>query len=191
MTVLRFANPECCFVRIPKSASTSLINAFLGGVKNSVERVDGPALPEWQNYKSFCFTRHPLRRFESAYKMFSGYPTKHPQERKAKRNLSVASILELLEDDSVKPAAHGNYFEKLKLHTIPMTHAYFGLASVKKVFRFEALEEDWNSLAAYLDIPVPTATHMRKEENKISLSDVEADLVRAYFKADFEAFDYE
>lgn len=171
------------FVRVPKTGSTSIERAFLPEMPPPIYRFSGPPPEYLHGMKSFAFVRHPVARFASAMAMFN------PE---FDMMLNVNYVLGLLDDDRI-PCGTDTKLQRLKLHTLPMSHAHFGLGSIKRIFRFEHFDSEWQRLAAYLEVPAPPIVHLNASDRNIdkpSFAEYEVRAIQNYFQADFQMFGY-
>ena len=191
MSALRFKNPDCVFLRIPKTGSTSVINGLLGGKEAAVDiRRDGFPV-EWQSCFVFAMVRNPFDRLVSAFKMFRGKNFKRDPLYGCSR-LSLALILRLVEDDE-KPVTGDDLHARLKRHTIPMTHPYFGLSYAGYVGRFENFEYEWEHLSRLLAVPKRPMPHLRRSkpgDYRRCFSDRDKAVATRIFDRDLRTFEY-
>lgn len=149
MPVIQFRSPQCVMVRIPKTGSTSIVKGLLGGMENASEIRYGEFPDEWQDLYSFAVVRNPFDRLVSAFVMFQTYPTKTEEEREFQANLTLDQMMDVVESPEYSPALT-DYFSRLKLHAIPMSHPFFCMEKVRDVFRFEEFDAAFRKLAETL-----------------------------------------
>src|ERR1700745_2368355 len=106
MYILRYLSPECVMVRVPKTGSTSVIDGLLWGV-DAAEILIGEFPAQWRSLYSFGFVRNPFDRLVSAFHMFQGYGVTTEAEKDFRANLTIARMLDLVEDNAISPAASG------------------------------------------------------------------------------------
>lgn len=179
------------FVRIPKTGSTSVKQAFFG---KKFKRVFGPIPKEYAHYKSFTFVRHPFDRIVSIITMFKNLPcskiNKSNHSYRFLKNLNTDKILQLLQDDDIGIEKNTPY-EELKLHALPMSHAHFSLENVDRIFKFEQFIKNWEELAEYLEVNTPKRVHRKRNSyEKLPLTEEEKEKIYNYYIKDFMQFEY-
>lgn len=180
-----YHDPDCYYVRVPKTGSTSVTRAFFG---KPFSRTFGP-IPETWRGRSFAFVRHPVDRFYSAVAMFRTHKTKTLSETYWRDRLTPRLAIELVKADAVE-IGKADFWQLCKLHLIPMTHEHFGLDRVEKILRFERFAEEWIALARYLEIETPPVRCLKYAKSTVERDpDVDAE-IRELFAADFETFGY-
>lgn len=189
MTAYMYANPRCAFVRIPKTASTSIMEAFFD---KSTAKADGP-LPSkrmWSYTKSFAFVRHPVSRFRSIKAMFAerGLLPRY-EAPKEWRDPTTEQILELVDNRDYR-LSKVNYLEVMKIHAIPMTHGYFSLDKVERIFRYEKMDEEWDNLAGYLGVEPPNMNALNVSKIPVELTKEEINMIQDFYKEDMKVFRY-
>lgn len=189
MTAYYFPDSRCAFVRVPKTASTTIMDVFFG---KATAKADGP-LPSkefWSYDKSFAFIRHPVERFRSIKAMFleRGMLPRYDAPKEWKEP-TTEQILDLVRDKRYK-LSKANYQEVLKIHAIPMIHPYFSLNKVDKIFRYEDMEEEWIKLADYLGIQPPPMNMLNVSKIPVVLTDEEIKMVQDFYKEDLKTFNY-
>ena len=191
MPVLKFEDPPCVMVRIPKTGTTSIYQGLLGGAEHS--RVLGRFPSEWQNEYSFTFVRNPFDRLVSAYLMFSRYRTANDSEDSIRANLSLHSVMDIVEDESIGLEGD-DYLSKLRRHCIPMTSAFFCHEMIQDIFRFEAFQRDFQRLATRLGINVTVVPHLRRTDREhyaCYYSAEERERAERVFAKDAQLFGYQ
>lgn len=198
MASILFDQPKAVMLRVPKTGSTSIVHGLFGGIGERDLIHHGPPPNSWMEYYRFCFVRNPYERMVSALEMFRSYPTETEQEKQLKSELNLSKLLDIAMDDSI-PLDENRYLSKLRLHSIPMTHPFFGLELASDVFRFEEYETSYRQLGLKLGCEVEEIPHMRKSERghyrsffeNRGLTDV-ADLKRAHelLAEDCSTFNY-
>ena len=162
MVAILFEHPRAVMVRIPKTGSTSIVRGIFGGVREGDVKHHGPIPLSWQQHYCFAFVRNPFERMVSAFFMFQSYPVKNAEERTFRDHLSLHSLMDVIQDDSI-PLDKREYFSKLRVHSLPMTHSHFGLDSVDEIFRFEDYSESSKRLCQKLKIETIEVPHFRKK----------------------------
>lgn len=162
------------YVAIPKTATRSTREMFFG--KPDITSI-GMNVP--MGNKSFAFVRHPVERFQSAYSMIVD----------RFRRTTFSRILQIIDDPEVV-IGKGHTDSWIKLHTIPMSDCGFGPDSVELLLRFEKLEEGWDRLAEYLDVPRPKSIWQRSDYPTKKLTAGEREVIEHRFRRDIEAFQY-
>lgn len=190
MFICVYDNPECVWVRFPKTGSTSIKHGFFGG--SAPDKRLNYIPDEYSNSRSFTVVRNPYSRMASILSMFRNHKSaKSVEEIDFREALTVEQIISVLENTDIdpKPAKDGNYFERLKSHALPMT-AVPEVHKVQKVLRFENFLEMWKSLSLYLNVPEPPLAHRKNEYPKLELTAADRNAVADYYREDFEVFDY-
>lgn len=191
MTAYMYSDPRCAFVRVPKTGSTSIMNAFFG---KPTARADCP-LPSkefWNYEKSFAFVRHPLDRFISVMSMFLQRGANIYGEFDVPKGWSTPTtnqILDLVNDNKFK-LSKVNYLETLKIHALPQSHDYHSLSTVDRIFKYEGMSTVWDELAIYLNIDAPNMVRLNTSYYAVQLTDAEIDTVQDFYKKDYRAFKY-
>ncbi len=136
--------------RVAKTASTSILRC---GFHTKVDGLDfAMQLPkDWSKKYRFAFVRNPFDRLVSAWQMFQRYPTGNGVAFD-NRTLTLAKVLDVIEDESIS-IYNKNYWGKLKLHAVPITHPHYRIEEVDFLGKFENLEEDWKALCQSLSMP--------------------------------------
>ncbi len=132
-----------------KSASTSILRS---GFKTKVDGLDfAMEMPEaWEHKFRFAFVGNPFDRLVSAWQMFQ----KHPSGKDIRfdaRTLTMKQVLDVIEDDSIS-VYDNNYWGKLKLHAVPITHPHYRIEEADFLGRYETLEADWRALCDALQM---------------------------------------
>lgn len=191
MFVCIYDNPRCVWVRFPKTGSTSVKHGFFSG-RPPDKRLDH--IPDgYGNYRTFTVVRNPYSRMASILSMFRNHKSaKTPEEIALREALTVEQIISILKNPDIDPkrVKQSNYFERLKLHALPMT-AVPEVLGVNRVFRFETFPEMWKGLAAYLGVSEPNLLHLKNKYPKIDLTVADRNAVADYYREDFEAFGYD
>lgn len=193
MKILSFLEPDCLFIRIPKTGSTSIIEGLLGGRNNAACVYNGEMPEDVSNRFVFTFVRHPLDRLMSAIKMFSTYPTDTGEEELFRQNITVETVLDIVENENID-LYEKSYFSKLRLHTIPATSTIDHIKSVDFIGRFENFPEDYSKAAKALGVCSNRIQHLRKQTDKQDWKNLDrTSLNRALnlYKTDFDQFSYE
>ncbi len=191
MSCLRYQDPRCVFVRVPKTGSTSIIRGLLGGKENAVE-ICRTGFPErWEHLFSFAIVRNPYDRFVSAYRMFE-----HKNYRKEPvsgcSTFGFELVVRALEDESLSHLGT-SLGQRLKRHFLPMSHEFFGLDRVDYLGRFEHFDETWSTLTRKLGLPEAKVTHERKADRQSYRSFFTAATRSEFerlFREDLERFEY-
>ena len=192
MPALRFTDPDCCFIRVPKTASTSVIRGFFGGLENAAEVVHGPMPEAWAGLPSFCFVRHPVARFVSAFAMFKSYRVNTAAERAMRARLSVGTVAELLVDETVVPRPGGSYAERAQAaRAADVGWLVRPGAGRPGVPLRTAGRSTGGELADYLGRPVPALPHFRRSDAPARLTAADQALVREIYREDFARFGYD
>lgn len=180
-----FGEPlNCAFVRVPKTGSTSVIQGLLKPLHGpGLDVRDGPVPSEWR-VKSFAFVRNPIDRVISCLSMFND--RKHMRKRGSKVELTLQDIVRIARSESGCPTIN-----HIKLHAIPQTSDYFGLDRLDRLFRFEQFEKEWSALADFLSINEPGIIHRNRSKNRVVLKDNDIDLIRDFYREDFEVLGYQ
>ena len=186
-----YNDPRAVFVRVPKTASTSITRSLWD--RKPIAGVFGSIPGAWLGMKSFAFVRHPVDRVLSVIRMFSVHKTaRTPHEILFRQTISIESVCRIVANDAIPPSK-ANYLDLLKLHALPATHAHFGLDRVDKVYRFEDLSGAWLDLCDWLEVPRRPLQHLKTYENGLTVtpSIEELELIHATYCSDFEAFGYD
>jgi len=149
-----FENPDCVFIRIPKTASTSIVKGILKDANLLRVEFDRETFDqELTDLFSFAFVRNPYHRIASALRMFQNYRTKTDSEVQIKKKLDLDLALDIVEDESL-PIDEDHYLSKLRLHHLPMTHPAMMLDKADTIARYEDLDGEVERLAKRLGIPM-------------------------------------
>ena len=191
MPVLRFTNPNCSFVRIPKTGSTSIRKGLLRNAKQ-IQRIESndQFAPERDDQFSFAFVRDPVSRFQSAVQMFQRYPTRSWKERWQRRCLTIDRVLDIVEDQSI-PLFETTFLSKVRLHHIPMTHPTLMLQHARYLADFDNFHNEVEHIASKLGIVSPEIPHLRKNDRKVPspvLNDVTKERFLKVYRSDLEFY---
>lgn len=189
MYVCLFENPRCVWIRIPKTGTTSIRNAFFGACAK--ERRFSSIPIEWKPIKSFTVVRHPYARLASVLSMFKTHrAAKSPEELEFKNTLSIQKIIRIVDDPNIKPAMHP-YFCRLKSHALPLTSELIGINDAEQIFKFEHFDLTWFGIAEYLAVREPELIHEKINHDRIELTTNDKRLIADYYRRDFEEFGYD
>jgi len=166
MIFIHIPSPECLFVRVRKTATTSILRGCFEVVPSD-ENTSLEIRPQWRNLFRFAFVRNPFDRLVSAWQMFREYPKRPDYWRE--NELSILDVLRLIEQPDLE--IDSDRFEsKIKLHVLPMTSTVYQLNSCNFIGRFESIEADWQALAKELG-PLPALGHLRNSKRKTHYSE--------------------
>lgn len=217
MSVFLLKSPDAVFIHIPKTAGRSIrIGAWEG-------RYEGPMrghMPDaWRDHFKFAFSRHPIDRMLSAYRMFTEMRLHVPERRKSRMlglfgidkevtvfrdhkplfpGLDIAQFLAIAADESIglDDRTPGTRKRKstLRTHAIPQTHPHNMIEMADYVGRFEALEESMAAigqrLGAKLSLPHTNRTHGDVDWRRHFDARL-YDQAVAFYRADFERLGYD
>lgn len=183
-----FPKLKAIFVHVPKTAGTSIEQTLcepgrkVGGHTTAAQFKNYfPA--EFESYFKFAFVRHPLSRFLSAYAYLRSAPV-----YKALNN-AIVHKCHSPENLAALLLASPEKFKDVE-HFRPQ-HFYLcddQSVLLVKVFRFEQIEKEWQTIQEKLDIrrPLPRLNPSRKPVSTPAL----IPLIRQIYKRDFELFGY-
>lgn len=158
------------FVRIPKTASSSIIDE-LGKPDLRSER---PLYKINDVKRSFAFVRHPVTRFVSAWGMFN-------------TRLGGLSFEQALRFSVGK----GTEDQKVILHFLPLLSDVFSLHTVHKIYKFEDLPDVWEDVKNYIGYKSShQLPHITEEYKRLRLTNAQEEKVRKRFKKDIKHFGY-
>lgn len=162
MTLMRFEDPSCVFIRVRKTGSTSIVRGLLGGVGNTAEMVTGaPFPPQWDGLFTFAFVRNPFERLVSCLAMFRSHPVETEAEADLRKRLDLHTLLDVVEDDAIDFTGP-DYRSKMRLHALPMSHPSYHLDRADFVGRFESFDDDYLRVAARLGRSGAEVPHHRQ-----------------------------
>lgn len=183
MPTYYYADRDIAFVRVPKTGSSSIMQAFLPEKPLPEHRIFSPIPCTLQPQKSFAFVRHPIQRLASAIAMF--------RARSFGAGLDLEQIFSILNDDEI--GIDKNTSESLlKLHIIPMTHNHFGLEHVERIFYYEIFPQEWMRLANYLNVDPPQIMLLGPSSIGLrpNFTKAEQAKIKQVYHDDFEHFGY-
>lgn len=167
MSNFYFAEPECVFIHIPKTAGSSIRLGLLGG--KYLGPAQGEIPPEWQHCFKFAFVRNPYDRLISAWRMFTvGMQRTHwEQPDDLDRTMTLKKFLAIVTDESIpfNTPIRTRTDVKIRHHTIPQTHPFNCLEHANFVGRFESLRDDLAVLCEKLDTPFDLP-HLNQSDRK-------------------------
>jgi len=132
---------DAVFVHIPKTGGLSIRSGVYGG-KYQWPVFDEPWPSHWPKDRVFAFVREPMDRFASGVAYCRKY---FPVE--------WAQAVEWLRDKRLGQRCHKHRpAEFLRHHLIPQTHPYNRIDTVTHLGRFEALQDEFDRIAAELGI---------------------------------------
>lgn len=186
-------DPKCVFIHIPKTAGTSIRK---GVWKSNYEGpVFGYIPKEWEHLYSFAFTRHPLQRLVSAYKMFTIGTEGDPQWKfpKDAKELTISSFMDIVLDETIIYDERRKTFdEKIRHHTIPQTHPFNCLDKAKFIGKQENFDKDFETVCQTLKInKIAPKMHTTNSTHWSDILD-KTSIERAveYYREDFKLLDY-
>ena len=185
------------FIHIPKTAGRSIRMGVWNG------QYEGPffgKLPEeLERYFKFAFVRNPFDRICSVHRMFSmgsQNSANYKRSWKPDPNLDLASILDIVENDSIIfDERRASFEEIIKHHAIPMTHPFNALDQADFVGKYETLADDWQSICRKINLEYQTLPHMNFTQSDSEYRDLIDPQIRArielIYKNDLELFGYQ
>jgi hypothetical protein len=199
MSIFLFDSPDCVFIRVRKTGSTSVVRGLLGGKRRAaVTSRDGRWNTAFDGQFTFAFVRNPFERMVSALRMFRDYKAAsfyNPAalcEARMRRRLDLAMVMDVIEDDTI-PLDRGTWLSKLRLHALPMTSPFYHLEKADFIGRFETFAEDYGRIADRLGIAIEAVAHERKGKPPEWRAAFDGPLrarAEALLRPDCEAFGY-
>lgn len=189
-------DPDCVLIHIPKTAGTSIRSGVWKG------RYEGPffgPLPEnLKPYFAFAFTRHPVDRLLSTWRMFSCHAQNRAREDlpwQPDPSLTVQDVLDIAEDDRIRyDESRATFQEIVRHHAIPQTHPFNALQDADYVGRYETLHEDWMRVCEHIGRvyePLPKVNVTAGQKPTPELSPALHERIRTVYKEDFQQLGYE
>ncbi|PLX82833.1 MAG: hypothetical protein C0617_13255 [Desulfuromonas sp.] len=138
------------FIHIPKTAGTSIRSGFF---KNNYSGPEFGRIPkEWEGLFKFAFVRNPFERLISAWFMFVSGTSQLDATDYPKYNLK--QFLEIVMDESIiYDERRKTVKERIRHHTIPLTHPFNCLHLADFVGRYENLDEDFRHICKAVSYP--------------------------------------
>jgi hypothetical protein len=218
MSVFLLKQPEAVFIHVPKTAGRSIrVGAWQGRYEGPVR---GHIPTEWMSYFKFGFSRHPIDRLISNWKMFGDGRTDVPAVKSngllrllglsGKRvalehhkplfpGLSIAQFMDIVEEHDIPldERRHGTITRRksvLRRHGIPQTHPFNCIHLADYVGRFETIEDSFEIICRKIGASV-TLPHTNRTSKSakgiIPLTADDYDRAMALYSADFLHFNYE
>jgi hypothetical protein len=188
--------PKCIFVHNPKTGGMTLRRELMDG-REFHGPVTGRFPDSWRGYFAFGFIRNPFDRLVSAWKMFSlgiqdtGWCV--PGDLKKKMNL--LEFLKIATDETI-PFRVGEMSGRVRIrnHTLPQSHEFYGLDQVDFLGRFETYDQDVRTIFRRIGLAERTlaARHVSsREKGYQQYFDQETrEIAEAYYADDLSAFGY-
>ena len=181
-------------IHIPKTGGTSIRNGVFDGDYEGP--VQGEVPLAWREHFAFCFVRNPFDRLISAWKMFTHGMQKsnwvYPSDGNPKLNLR--QFLDIVIDESVPYNGQRTTFEeKIRHHTLPLTHPFHCIEHADFVGRFETLEKDFQVVCSELGIngPLPHWNQTIPTDDYREFYDPQTlKIAREYYADDLKQFGY-
>jgi len=161
MTLMYFERPPAVFIRVRKTGSTSVVRGLFRGARQAAEKSDGIFRPEWSSLFVFAFVRNPFERMISCFEMFKSINVEGAVEERQRSDLTLSTLMDVIENESIGFSHKGNYLTKLKQHALPMTHPSYHLKKAKFIGRYEHFERDFRKVAEILGAKVTQVPHFR------------------------------
>jgi len=190
----RLRDPDCVLIHVPKTGGTSIRKGIWGS------NYEGPAFGEiptgWAALFKFAFTRHPLQRFVSAWRMFTEGARGDPQWKLPEdaRPLSLEDFMDIVEDERIiYDGRRRSFEEKIRHHTIPQTHPFNCLHLADHIARYEDYEREVRSICTRVGVPLDRVPHMHVTTPVHWSSILKGSLlerVKSYYREDLEALGY-
>lgn len=101
--------------------------------------------------------------------------------------------MDIAEDETI-PLDRGDYLSKLRLHAIPMTHAFYHLDRAEFIGRFERFRPDFLAIARMLNVDAATVPEFRRGKPYDYRGWYTPKLIhraQSVFRNDLEAFGYD
>lgn len=188
-----FVKNNCIFIHIPKAAGLSLnyslFNNKGGGHRFILDYSLIFSKSKFDNYYKFSFVRNPYDRLFSAFRFLKSGGISSYDKTWSVVNLSNVSSFE----DFVL-----NWLSKDKLHSIIHFYPQYefvcdinGEIIVDKIFYFETIDKDFNTLCSILGINNNLNFHNKTNSNiKEFYSEKMKEKVFLLYQKDFELFNY-
>lgn len=165
MPVYQYDDLQLMFVRVPKTASSSIMSVLPKPTKRHMLPVH-----VYSDYKSIAVVRNPIERFASALGMFS------------KRQGTTF--------DDAKRLSYGIGDLTASVHFLPMMHEHFMLTSVRAVYRYEELSDKWGEMLDFMGVPEVELPHVKESYDPVVLTDTQVDWIKLRYASDFVTFVY-
>ncbi len=188
--------PRCVFIHNPKTGGQALRHLLLQ--KGHYEGPVTGEIPEpWRDAFSFAFVRNPFDRLISAWKMFSEgiEDTGWKVPLDLKPGMSLTEFLDIVVDESIgysEPNRAGKI--RVRKHTLPQTHAYYGIDQAGFLGRFEHYVRDVQTIFDRIGFatPPPKPRHVtRRGPYQEYFEEATRSRAGEYYAADLERFGYE
>mgnify|MGYP000902692988 CR=1 FL=1 len=176
------------FVRIPKTASTSICQALGKMVEHKTVLELKQEIPNWNDIYSFSIIRDPYDRFISMYYFFSVFGRAY----KENEILQKRDINEFLEDYNFQTAEIHPDFRFVRPQTTFLLDEDQKIG-VKKLLRFESLAIEWPQLLETLGYAPKPLPHLRKwhlRPEKVELTPLSKRRIYEYYERDFRLLGY-
>ncbi|MGI9519185.1 MAG: sulfotransferase family 2 domain-containing protein [Pirellulaceae bacterium] len=189
-------DPRCVFIHNPKTGGQALRHLLLQD-GNYEGPVTGQLPESWSDAFSFAIVRNPFDRLVSAWKMFSEgvEDTGWKVPLDLKPGMSLAEFLDIVVDESI---GYGDAKRAGKIrvrnHTLPQTHAYYGIDQADFLGRFEYYDRDVQTILDRIGLtsPSPEPRHVtRRGPYHQYFGKVTRHRAADYYAADLERFGYE
>lgn len=189
MTAYLYKQICVVYVSVHKTGSTSIKCGLLG---EADEFRNSPVPNDWAAlYPSFSVIRHPYERMRSAIDHFKRHKlAKSEEELILRKRLDAFAAIDILQDENISWQTKV-FQNRLKKHILPLTHSYYGLDRVNKIFRSDDFPKMWLALSDWLQIRVPDIAHRKAAPGRSELTKREKRAVRKAYAADFERFGYQ
>lgn len=173
--------PDVCYIRIPKTASTSIDNA-LGkkGIPYKRWQEWNTLLPDYGKRFRFASVRHPYTRFQSAF-------------RSCELSDTYKDVNDMLDQIEIESLFGGHQYSYMFTLQYPYIFDISEYRRVDFLIRYEEVDEGWRTLAGVTGRSTQYRYLRKSNVSKalmVELSQTSKDKIYEYYKDDFRLLGY-